>query len=561
MGHEVSFDFRASFDRELGIVASRLPDHRARPVRCIILSKDRPLQLDGTLRSLEWSCADLESADVHVLFKGSTTRFAAGYRVLASQHPKVSMYLEADFKADLIRLVSGSDYVFFVVDDTLFVGELSLTAAVRALDGDPKCLGFSYRLGRNTTYCYSLDKPQRLPAFTTLDSGCLSFDWTAAEHDFAYPIEVSSSMYRTADVLPLIQRLPHGNPNTLEAALSQEASAFRRSHPRLACYEHSVAVSVPANIVQTAWTNRVDGRAALAPDALLRRYEGGERLDVKHYRGLIPNACHQELDLVFQRDPTVPTVSVVIPCYDQAQYLPDAVRSVVAQTFTDWEIVIVDDGSPDDTAEVAGRLRIGFGERIRLVRQSNRGLSAARNAGIVAALGRYILPLDADDRIEPAMLEVGLQVLTSDASIAFVYTDAVHFDEQSERIVHAAEYRFDDLTAVNMPNYCALFRREAWEAAGGYNPNMRWGYEDWDFWLSCGENGYYGQRVAEPLFRYRVRQDSMFASAVAHDRELRLQLRHNHPKTYGWPGRLARAAHRARRGPHWISYRVRRLMS
>ena len=94
-----------------------------------------------------------------------------------------------------------------------------------------------------------------------------------------------------------------------------------------------------------------------------------------------------------------------VACCNQAAFLSEAVTSVVRQTFGAWEVIIVDDGSPDDTANVAEQLIAEYGERIRLIRQANGGLAAARNAGIAAARGRYILPLDADDRLAPLMLE------------------------------------------------------------------------------------------------------------------------------------------------------------
>src|SRR5207249_2147019 len=101
-----------------------------------------------------------------------------------------------------------------------------------------------------------------------------------------------------------------------------------------------------------------------------------------------------------------PAVSVVIPCYKLARYLPEAVASVVAQTFRDWELIIVNDGSPDETSEVARRLIAEHGgARIQLIEQANAGLSAARNAGIRAGRGKYVLPLDADDKLDSTMLE------------------------------------------------------------------------------------------------------------------------------------------------------------
>lgn len=144
-----------------------------------------------------------------------------------------------------------------------------------------------------------------------------------------------------------------------------------------------------------------------------------------------------------------PVVSVVIPCHDYARYLPEAVSSVLAQTFRDWELVIVDDGSTDNTVEVTQAL-IGRhpDRRIRLVQQSNAGVSAARNTGIEASTGRYILPLDADDVIAATMLEKTVGVLDSDPGIAIASTDVFTFTD-------------DDLPPQAMPsphtaeNYCS----------------------------------------------------------------------------------------------------------
>ena len=519
---------------------TRHPRGSSMVVTVVVFSKDRPLQLDAALSSIELNLADGEASDIHVLYRASTPRYAAGYRILAGQHPRAILHAEADFKSDLIGLLSRAAHVIFLVDDTIFVAEFALAAAINALALDPGLVGFSYRLGRNTTYCYTLDKPQRLPAFDPIGAGTLSFDWTSAEHDFGYPLEVSSSMYRTADILPIIERLAFRNPNTLEAGLAHEADGFRTTRPRLACYQQSVALSVPANMVQTAWANRVDGRPELAPEALLERYEVGDRIDVQHYQGHVPNACHEELEFRFAHNPSIPTVSVVIPCYDQARYLPDAVGSVVAQTYTDWEIVVVDDGSPDDTAAVAARLASDFGDRIRILRQANAGLASARNAGVVAARGRYILPLDADDMIEPTMLERAVGTLTAAPGVAVAFAQYQQFGEGLS-IERLHEFDAALLSAWDYVPYCALYRREVWEAIGGYSPALVWGYEDWDFWLGAIERGYVMALIPEVLFLYRVRGDSMSSSAITHDAELKAILRVRHPSLFTWRRRLKTA--------------------
>lgn len=509
-------------------------------VRVIVFSKDRPLQLDAALKTFAMHCLDAALAQVHVLFTASDASFAAGYRILAADHPTVEFHRQSDFKADLVGLASTSEYVFFVVDDTLFVAPFLLATAMGTLERDPTCIGFSYRLGRNTTYCYTLDQPQRLPPFEDVAPSVLTYVWGEAQHDFGYPLEVSSSLYRTADFLPLLTGLSYSNPNSLEASIAQEAGRMRPHMPKLACLQQSVAFSVPANLVQTAWINRTGARAAQSAQALARAYARGERLDVLRYDGVVSNSCHVELELHLVRDPSVPTVSIIIPCYGQAQYLEDAVTSVVAQTFEDWELIIVDDGSPDDTAIVANRLISTYRDRrIRLIRQENSGLARARNAAIELSKGRYVLPLDADDQIEPRMLEKTVGLLESRPGVAIAYTDLQQFGDGSA-VIRADEFHAWGLPAENQLNYCSLYRREVWESAGGYNPNMVYGYEDWDFWLSSIESGYVAERIPEPLFHYRIRQGTMISVALAHDLELRERLRANHAALYAWHRRLRR---------------------
>ncbi len=258
-------------------------------------------------------------------------------------------------------------------------------------------------------------------------------------------------------------------------------------------------------------------------------------------RTLAEHTWHHRFDEIFSSINTKqhhlliqgePLVSVIIPCYNQAHYLPEAVGSVANQTFTDWECIIVNDGSPDNTSETARQLIANYSDKqIRLVEKRNGGLSDARNVGIKNSKGKYILPLDADDLIHPEMLQKMVNLLNEHSEIAIAYTDVKHFDS-ANRIICAGEYDFKRLCLQNHLNYCSLYRREAWESAGGYNPNMVWGYEDWDFWISCGEKGYYGKRIPDPLFMYRVKETSMYTKALEHHSELMARIILNHPNLY-----------------------------
>jgi len=228
-----------------------------------------------------------------------------------------------------------------------------------------------------------------------------------------------------------------------------------------------------------------------------------------------------------------PRVSVVIPCYRQAQFLPEAIASVVAQTFTDWEIIIVDDGSPDDTAAVAQRLIAAHPDRrIRLIRQENRGLAEARNAGIRVARAPYILPLDADDMLEPEMLAQTVAALDAHPEVGFVYTDVRRFGAENN-VMRTLPYSLERLRFENLMMPATLFRREAWEQVGGFRTfKPVQGYEDRDFWVSLAEAGWKGLHISQPLLRYRRTEGSMLSQARRHDLELRAHIFLNHRQLY-----------------------------
>jgi glycosyltransferase involved in cell wall biosynthesis len=228
-----------------------------------------------------------------------------------------------------------------------------------------------------------------------------------------------------------------------------------------------------------------------------------------------------------------PLISVIIPCYNHGRYLPEAVASVVVQTFGDWELVIVDDGSTDDSAAIAARLIASYPRHsMRLLRQQNQGLSASRNNGIRVAHGAYILPLDADDQLEPDMLAETLAVLERRPEVGFVYTDVQMFGAEN-RIWSGGAYSLDKLRFDCPMVPMTLFRKRAWAATGGFRSDLHpQGYEDWDFWLSLAAAGWQGDHIARPLVRYRRTNDSMLAKARRHDLELRAQIVLHNPNLY-----------------------------
>jgi glycosyltransferase involved in cell wall biosynthesis len=509
-----------------------------RDAQALIFSKDRPLQLDGTLRSFSRHCRDADGVKVRVLYTASTSRNRSLYLQVMREHPGVHFVEEFDFRRDTILLIGLHEFVLFVVDDCLFVDDFDLAEWAAALRSRSDAIGVSLRLGINTTHCYVQDKPQRLPNLQPVAKSLLAFRWPGMDYDFGYPLEVSSSLYRSADLREVLTEVPFSNPNILEAEMANRAVRFCERYPVLLCPKRSVAFCAPVNIVNQVCVNRAGSRTELSAGTLAERYATGWRMDIARFDGFVSNGCHQEVELpLTHAAKAMPMVSVIMPCYKQAQFLREAVESVVAQTFTDWELIIVDDGSPDDTAGTAQAIIDEHsGKAIRLLRKPNGGVSEARNAGIRMARGAYILPLDADDMIQPAMLEKTVRLLESNPAIAIAYTDLTHFGAVN-RTIQAAEFDALKIPINNQLNSCSLYRREAWERSGGYR-SIYWGYEDWDFWVGCAASGLRAARIPEPLLLYRVKDASRDTVAVSNDDELRARIVLNHPELYS-PERIA----------------------
>ncbi|NOK60600.1 MAG: hypothetical protein GFH27_549297n199 [Chloroflexi bacterium AL-W] len=225
-----------------------------------------------------------------------------------------------------------------------------------------------------------------------------------------------------------------------------------------------------------------------------------------------------------------PHVSIIVPCYNHGQYLPEAISSVVVQTYCNWEIIIVDDGSTDDSVHIAEQLLQTYDNfPICLLSHPNQGLGPTRNAGIRIARGTYILPLDADDLIKPTMLEQTVVVLEEDSHLGVVYTSVQMFGAETNTW-SGGEYDIQKLRFDNQMNVTALFRKKAWEQVGGFRDMS--GMADWDFWLSLAEAGWYGKRVAQPLFCYRRANNSMLTTSHRKHLGLRAQIILNHPNMY-----------------------------
>ncbi|MDP3927573.1 MAG: glycosyltransferase family A protein [Bacteroidota bacterium] len=220
-------------------------------------------------------------------------------------------------------------------------------------------------------------------------------------------------------------------------------------------------------------------------------------------------------------------VSVVIPCYNHGAFIREALASIAPLESGLLEVIIVNDGSTD--AFTIDVLRDLQNEGYWVVHQENQGLGKTRNNGIKLASGKYILPLDADNKLTPAYFEKGIQLLESNPNLSVVYGDPILFGDK-EGLVPVRDFNLQQLITGNYIDACALFRKSAWEQVGGYDENMPYmGVEDWEFWLNLSFHGHKFYHLAEPSYYYRVANQSMIKKDTGPNfNELRFYIEKKH---------------------------------
>ena len=235
-----------------------------------------------------------------------------------------------------------------------------------------------------------------------------------------------------------------------------------------------------------------------------------------------------------------PLVSVIVPCYKQAHFLRGAVQSVLTQTYPLVEAIVVNDGSPDETAAVAA----GFGSRIRYVEQANGGLAAARNAGLRHATGELVNFLDADDYLLPTMLEHVVRAAAAHPEAAVFHTAMRYIDlagnvsaEEPPRL-HGDP--FHELLQGNfIPPNCFVLRRSALADVGTFDPQAN-PCEDWDLWLRLAERGFRFMAVPEARGVYRRYAGSMSRDPIRMGRAAGMVLT-RHASRHGYCPRCLKA--------------------
>ncbi len=237
----------------------------------------------------------------------------------------------------------------------------------------------------------------------------------------------------------------------------------------------------------------------------------------------------------------IPEISVIVPCYNQGRFLAEALDSLLSQTLQEWECIVVDDGSTDNSATVA-KSYVARDERIRYVRQENAGPSAARNKGVALSSAPLIFFLDGDNLIHSELLSRGVAYMKSHADCTLYYSRAQYFGaKEGEFVLNYTSYR--DLLVANSIDCACVVRREDFLRVGGFDEQMR-GYEDWEFFIRLLYHNDSIFQDAKVLFNYRVDNGQMSVNTQAKKRsdELTMYMYSKHidkyQEYYGAPFRI-----------------------
>lgn len=200
----------------------------------------------------------------------------------------------------------------------------------------------------------------------------------------------------------------------------------------------------------------------------------------------------------------------MVPCCNQGKYLAESLHSVLNQTYEEWECIIINDGSTDNTEKIALNW-CQKDSRFKYLLQDNSGLSSARNNAISVAQGEFILPLDADDKIANNYIWYGIEAFEKDLELKVVYCKAEKFGEE-KGLWDLKPFSLQLLAVENMIFCSAIFKKKDIMEIGGYDENMTYGWEDWDLWISLLKNGGKVKCLNFIGFYYRVKQNSMIKS-------------------------------------------------
>lgn len=243
--------------------------------------------------------------------------------------------------------------------------------------------------------------------------------------------------------------------------------------------------------------------------------------------------CEKESMMIRQELNLNPLVSIIVPAYNQGQYISETIKSISTQEYLNWECIIIDDGSTDNT-EVVVMNSICGDRRFKYIKQENQGLAATRNNGIMQSYGEYILPLDSDDLISPFYIRDAISVFLRNPETKLVYCEAEYFGEKIGKW-ELPDYSYEKILLSNMIFCSAVYRRKDYDKTKGYNVNMKGGLEDWDFWISFLKENDVVFKIPKTYFFYRIKKNSMNVDLHKNEDAIKLmykQIYLNHEEIY-----------------------------
>jgi len=220
-----------------------------------------------------------------------------------------------------------------------------------------------------------------------------------------------------------------------------------------------------------------------------------------------------------------PLVSIIVPCYKQAHFLNESLQSVLDQTYVDWECIIVNDGSPDNTESIAQQW-CEKDNRFTYLYKENGGLPSARNEGVKSSKGEFIVALDSDDILHSDFLTQLVPELKSNDNLGIVSCYRYFFSKNKSNIIKeykASGSTYRDLMFENKLMPSSLYRKKCWEEVGGYDESMIKGFEDWEFWINITKRGWEFKFVEEFLFYYRKAKKSMLVDTLKNHSEVNME--------------------------------------
>ena len=258
----------------------------------VIFSKDRACQLDLLLNSMKRLFNEFSHYNIHVLYTASSTAYEKSYNKLKHTNKNVHFLMESNFKDDLISLVDTEFlYTVFFVDDIVWKEKFTINCqAFNILDKNDEILCLSLRLDPNLTYCYAYNQPMSSPTFDNE----MKWDWSGQSGDFGYPMSLDGHIFRTRDILPLLNNLNYCNPNSLEGMLAE--NPINKS--KMVCLEKAPIFNIPINKVQTHNKNR---HGNISAEYLNMMFLKGYRISLAPLIGFNNYACHQEVEITLKK--------------------------------------------------------------------------------------------------------------------------------------------------------------------------------------------------------------------------------------------------------------------